>query len=276
MRPALSRSRCRQGADPGSGRDGRARQLDQTGIVSDCDLRSSSRCSTASRSKSCTGSSTARPGAFVNGRSKASCARMCSGPGSISDSRTGTATEQADHDPCRPQGHEDPQLRRRRHSLAHPASSARSRTPRLAQRAAGAVARHVRRAGLDRTKACVSAKLWDSGVKYSWRITSSSAEYMPMVSQAFWDKLAPDQQKMMTDSVGAEHRRPTVPTWRPPRPRRARRWRRTASSSPIRRAAKRRGARKRMMAEQDTVAKDIKISPEMVKLITAEASAGSA
>jgi TRAP-type transport system periplasmic protein len=33
--------------------------------------------------------------------------------------------------------------------------------------------------------------------------------------------------------------------------------------------------RKKMMAEQDQVAKDIKVSPEMVKLIMAEASSGS-
>jgi C4-dicarboxylate-binding protein DctP len=33
--------------------------------------------------------------------------------------------------------------------------------------------------------------------------------------------------------------------------------------------------RKRMMAEQDQVAKDIKISPEMVKLIMAEAGSGA-
>jgi C4-dicarboxylate-binding protein DctP len=33
--------------------------------------------------------------------------------------------------------------------------------------------------------------------------------------------------------------------------------------------------RKKMMAEQDQVAKDIKVSPEMVKLIMAEAGSGS-
>ena len=33
--------------------------------------------------------------------------------------------------------------------------------------------------------------------------------------------------------------------------------------------------RKQMVTEQDQVAKDIKISPEMVKLIMAEASSGS-
>ena len=91
-----------------------------------------------------------------------------------------------------------------------------------------------------------------------------------MMSKAFWDKLAPDLQKMMTDTVGAEHRRPTARTWPPPRPRRARRWRSTASSSSIRRAEQIAAVRKRMMAEQDQMAKDIKLSPEMVKLVMAD------
>ena len=45
----------------------------------------------------------------------------------------------------------------------------------------------------------VSAKLWDAGVKYSLADHQFVAEYIPMISQAFWDKLSPDQQKMMSD-----------------------------------------------------------------------------
>ena len=34
---------------------------------------------------------------------------------------------------------------------------------------------------------------------FARRTTSSSAEYIPLISQVFWDKLAPEQQKMMTE-----------------------------------------------------------------------------
>ena len=55
----------------------------------------------------------------------------------------------------------------------------------------------------------VSAKLWDAGVKYALEDHQFIAEYIPLVSQVFWDKLSPDLQKMMTRSVGAE--RPDLP-----------------------------------------------------------------
>ena len=71
----------------------------------------------------------------------------------------------------------------------------------------------------------VSAKLWDAGVKYALEDHQWIAEYIPLASQVFWDKLTPDLQKMM--------------------------------------------------AEQEQVAKEIKVSPEMVKLIMAEAGNGS-
>ena len=101
------------------------------------------------------------------------------------------------------------------------------------------------------------------------------AEYIPMVSQAFWDKLSPDLQKMMTD-LWAQN----IPTYRANMAAAQTKARTTLEEHGIKFADPTRGAElppsgKQMMAEQDQVAKDIKISPEMVKLIMAEVGSGS-
>ena len=120
----------------------------------------------------------------------------------------------------------------------------------------------------------VSAKLWDSGVKFALEDHQFTAEYVPLVSQAFWDKLTPDQQKMMTD-LWAQN----IPTYRANMAAAQTRARTTLEAHGIKfsdpTAEQSAAERKRMMAEQDQVAKDIKISPEMVKLITAEAGSGA-
>ena len=46
----------------------------------------------------------------------------------------------------------------------------------------------------------VSAKLWEAGVKYALEDHQFIAEYIPLVNQAFWDKLGPDLQKIMTET----------------------------------------------------------------------------
>ena len=120
----------------------------------------------------------------------------------------------------------------------------------------------------------VSAKLWDAGVKYALEDHQFIAVYIPMVSQVFWDKLSPDQQKIMTD-LWVQN----VPTYRTNMAGAQTKARVTlqehgikfADPTPEQSAAE----RKLMMAEQDQVAKDIKVSPEMVKLIMAEAGNGS-
>ena len=48
-------------------------------------------------------------------------------------------------------------------------------------------------------ESCASAKLWESGVKHSYADHQFVGEYIPMMSQTFWDKLSPDQQKLMVD-----------------------------------------------------------------------------
>jgi len=120
----------------------------------------------------------------------------------------------------------------------------------------------------------VSAKLWDSGVKYSLQDRQFVAEYIPMTSQVFWDKLTPDLQKMMGD-IWAQN----IPTYRTNMAAAQTKARTTleehgvkmADPTPEQSAAE----RKKMMVEQDQLAKDIKVDPEMVKLIMAEVGSGS-
>jgi TRAP-type C4-dicarboxylate transport system substrate-binding protein len=120
----------------------------------------------------------------------------------------------------------------------------------------------------------VSAKLWDSGVKYALEDHQFTAEYIPLLSQLFWDKLAPDLQKMMTD-IWAQN----IPAYRANMAAAQSKARITleehgvkfADPTPEQSAAE----RKRMVAEQEQVAKDIKVSPDMVKLIMAETGSGS-
>jgi TRAP-type C4-dicarboxylate transport system substrate-binding protein len=120
----------------------------------------------------------------------------------------------------------------------------------------------------------VSAKLWDAGVKFALEDHQFIAEYIPLVSQVFWDKLAPDQQKMLTD-LWAQN----VPTYRANMAAAQIKARKTLEEHGIRfsdpTADQTAAERKRMVAEQDQVARDIKVSPEMVKLIMAEAGSGS-
>ncbi len=47
-------------------------------------------------------------------------------------------------------------------------------------------------------ESCNSAKLWEAGVKFSYADHQFMGQYIPQVSLAFWKKLSPAQQKMMT------------------------------------------------------------------------------
>jgi C4-dicarboxylate-binding protein DctP len=120
----------------------------------------------------------------------------------------------------------------------------------------------------------VSAKLWDSGVKFALEDHQFIAEYIPLVSQVFWDKLSPDLQKMMTDTWAQN-----IPTYRANMAAAQTKARTTLQEHGIKfsdpTAEQSAAERKQMMAEQDQMAKEIKVSPEMVKLIVAEAGSGS-
>jgi C4-dicarboxylate-binding protein DctP len=46
-------------------------------------------------------------------------------------------------------------------------------------------------------ESCSTAKLWEAGVRYSYQDHQYVAQYIPMISQAFWSKLTPDVQTLM-------------------------------------------------------------------------------
>jgi TRAP-type transport system periplasmic protein len=48
-------------------------------------------------------------------------------------------------------------------------------------------------------ESCVTAKLWEAGVRYSYQDHQYVGQYMPLISQIFWSKLTPDVQKIMAD-----------------------------------------------------------------------------
>ncbi|MBV9973784.1 MAG: TRAP transporter substrate-binding protein DctP [Hyphomicrobiales bacterium] len=111
-----------------------------------------------------------------------------------------------------------------------------------------------------------SAKLWDAGVKYGFEDHQFVAEYIPMVSLAFWEKLSPEQQKLMTD-LWAQN----VPTYRAKMAAAQAKARQTLEEhgvkfvdpTPQQTAAE----RQKMLVEQDELAKEIKVSPDLVKLV---------
>ena len=115
-------------------------------------------------------------------------------------------------------------------------------------------------------ESCASAQLWEAGVRYAFEDHQFIGEYIPMVSQAFWTKLTPELQTMMK-KLWAEN----IDTYRANLFAAQVKARQTmidhgvafADPTPEQTAA----VRKKMMLEQDDLAKELKISPEMVKIV---------
>jgi TRAP-type C4-dicarboxylate transport system substrate-binding protein len=111
-----------------------------------------------------------------------------------------------------------------------------------------------------------TAKLWEAGVHYAFEDHQFFGAYLPMISNIFWAKVPADLQKMMTD-IWAQN----VATYQ------ANMMKAQVEARVILEAngvkfgdptpAATLEARKAMMAVQDEAAKEIKISPEMVKLM---------
>ncbi len=112
-----------------------------------------------------------------------------------------------------------------------------------------------------------SAQLWEAGVNYVLADHQFIGEYIPIVANSFWSGLAPDLQKLMTDLWAAN-----IPTYR-------------ANMQADQDAAREKliahgvtytvppadqvaAERKKMLAEQDKVAREIKVSPDMVRLVS--------
>jgi C4-dicarboxylate-binding protein DctP len=119
-----------------------------------------------------------------------------------------------------------------------------------------------------------SAKLWEAGVHFSYADHQYVGQYVPMLSQTFWAKLTPEQQKIMLD-LWAKN----IPTYR---------INAAAAQTRARKALETNGVtfvdpsreelaanRKIMQADVATLIKDAKLSPEIVRL-TDEAIGGKA
>jgi len=112
-----------------------------------------------------------------------------------------------------------------------------------------------------------SAKLWDSGVKYALEDHQFMGYYVPMVSLVFWKKLSPEQQKLMTD-LWAEN----IPTYRKNMADAQTKARDELIEHGIKFVVPSKeeiaAIRKKQMAEQDAIAKELKLTPELVKSAT--------
>ena len=112
-----------------------------------------------------------------------------------------------------------------------------------------------------------SAKLWEAGVRYSYVDHQFMAQYVPMMSGAFWSKLAPDDQKMMTqlwaDNIGPYRANMAEAQLNA---------RKTMEKNGVSffdpSADVLAASRKAMIGDQAALIKDSKLSPEVVKLVT--------
>ncbi len=111
-----------------------------------------------------------------------------------------------------------------------------------------------------------SVKLWEAGVRFSLQDHNSFAAYIPMVSNIFWKALPGDLQTMMTQ-IWAEN----IPTYRTNMAAASQRARAVMESHGVKftdiTPAEGKEVRDRMLKEQDAVAKELKVSAEMQKLM---------
>lgn len=126
--------------------------------------------------------------------------------------------------------------------------------------------------GLSSTdESLASAKLWDSGVKFGFADREFIGFYIPMLSETFYKKLPPDLQqlvvKVWTDNIGSY------------------RSNMEAAQTQARKTLEANGIvftappaddianiRAKMMPAQDATAKELRISPELLKKVTADTS----
>jgi C4-dicarboxylate-binding protein DctP len=119
-----------------------------------------------------------------------------------------------------------------------------------------------------------SAKLWDSGVRYGLQDQQFFAQYIPMVSEAFWKKLGPDLQSIVTSAWASK-----IDGWR----------KEMAASQAesleimqkagikvvVPDAATLEPTRKKLMTTQDAVTKELKLDPALVAQANAALGVGS-
>ncbi len=119
---------------------------------------------------------------------------------------------------------------------------------------------------LTTNESIASVKLWEAGVRFSLQDHNSFAAYIPMVSNTFWSQLTPDLQALMKD-VWAQN----IPAYRASMVAAQERARAALESHGVKvidiAADQATEIRDQMLKDQDQVAKELKINPEIVKLM---------
>ncbi|MCW5744659.1 MAG: TRAP transporter substrate-binding protein DctP [Alphaproteobacteria bacterium] len=122
-------------------------------------------------------------------------------------------------------------------------------------------------------ESCVSAKLWEAGVRYTLQDYQFFAQYIPMISAGFWKKIGPDMQKLITTSWAenvdgfrnemAESQAKAVDILK-----------KNGITVVSPSAAELDATRKRLLATEDEVVKELKLDPALVKEASAAMDAG--
>ncbi len=112
----------------------------------------------------------------------------------------------------------------------------------------------------------VAAKLWEAGVRYAFEDHQFCGAYIPMMSGSFWARLPADLQKTVTDIWAAN-----IPTYSANVLQAQREARAILETNGVKfhdpKPEATAALRAAMMARQDEAAAEIKVSPEMVKLV---------
>lgn len=119
-----------------------------------------------------------------------------------------------------------------------------------------------------------SAKLWDSGVKHAFEDHSYFAMYVPMVSTSFFNKLPPDLQKLVVDTWTqniAKYRDNAGAAQKKGRAEDEAHGIHFVDPTPQRLAE----VRQKLMATEAEVAKELKITPAVLKELDTELHKGS-
>ena len=111
-----------------------------------------------------------------------------------------------------------------------------------------------------------SAKLWEAGVKYSYADHQFFANYIPIVSDAFWSKLSEAERKLMREIWAANFERYRAMSAKSQADARAAMQANgvTFTDPPAEQVA---SDRKRMIAAQADLIRDTKLSADIVKLV---------
>ena len=116
-------------------------------------------------------------------------------------------------------------------------------------------------------ESCTSGKLWEAGLKYSYADHQFFANYIPMVSDAFWSKLGEPERKLLRDVWAANVDRYRAMSAKSQADARVTMTANgvTFADPPADQVA---ADRKRMIAAQADLVRDTKLSAEIVKLVS--------